>query len=952
MLDARWKNPVSSIQYIVIVNACNRLVEVGIIFLIVFTPIYYGSVTLGATTIIKLTILLMMLIWAIGMMAQGGLMFRRTPLDIAILLFCVYSAISTMFFSKYTYISHIGLSSVLCISALYFIVVNHIRSRTQLLRLFLVILVVGFAHAFSHLIQNAAGLFGVSTGVMFNVGNHFAGYMVIIIPLAVATSFAVKDTGKRVLLIFASTVMAAAMVFSLIAGAMLTFLLSLVLIALLFVGSESRRAGKPESRKTGCLAFRLSGFPLLHLGGIVLCLLLVVLWFGYTPVIKELLSLTNLKTGSPAGRLSLWKSSLAMFADNPITGTGLGTFDYIYPKYRLSDMYGRAVYAHSDWLQLLAELGVIGFAIFLFGVLSSFMLIRRGFPAMKTGEDWTEGLIVGGLSSIGAGLAHALVEFNFHIPAIAVLFTVIVGLTVAASSGYTAYGESESVRARKRGNVYLPPRSLVPLLPRPLPLFARISIFICLTLIVGFSAVLILRPYLADTYYRNGIKLEEELLWDEAVAEYQSALRISHDNSDYFYALGNVHAKRASLTGGAGTQEKWAKLALNAYHQAIELCPTYGDYYLVLGNLHEVVGSKKDAEAAYLKAISFDPNNAFYHRTYGSFCLKQSETQKAIPEYKKALAVYPIDLYDIVNECYVVLDTGVERPTLSTHAYAGGYQASSQHPALSIAQRIRPQDVRSHATLARFCVSKGWHDAAFSEYQKAIALAPGQLDLYEQLSSLLVRQGELQEAVTLWRQFLPSHSATRDPQNAQTHAQLAAVYIKQERLDDAIQQYLTAANIDPGNSDYLIRAADLYMQKDESGEAVRIWQTLIKQSPDTAAAAYYRLGKYHEHQVHDWISAIHFFQQAVAADPRNLEYRLHLAQSYYAKELFYEAIQEWKRALNFLALGDPRNVPIHLQLARVYQRIDAQDKAREHYCQVLRLQPENVEAQRALNSDQ
>ena len=45
---------------------CDRLVEAGILFLIVFTPIYYGSVDLAMIVVIEVTIILMMLFWGIG----------------------------------------------------------------------------------------------------------------------------------------------------------------------------------------------------------------------------------------------------------------------------------------------------------------------------------------------------------------------------------------------------------------------------------------------------------------------------------------------------------------------------------------------------------------------------------------------------------------------------------------------------------------------------------------------------------------------------------------------------------------------------------------------------------------------------------------------------------------------------------------------------------------------
>ena len=151
---------------IVTANICSRLVEVGVIFLIVFAPIYYGSVDLRMIAIIELTILFMLLVWGAEMGVRGDFVFRRTPLDIVILLFCAYSVISTLFFSRYAYVSHTELWLVLCISALYFVITNHIRSRKQLIRLFVAILVVGFIHAFSHLMQNAAGLLRAATGTM------------------------------------------------------------------------------------------------------------------------------------------------------------------------------------------------------------------------------------------------------------------------------------------------------------------------------------------------------------------------------------------------------------------------------------------------------------------------------------------------------------------------------------------------------------------------------------------------------------------------------------------------------------------------------------------------------------------------------------------------------------------------------------------------------------------
>jgi Tfp pilus assembly protein PilF len=155
---------------------------------------------------------------------------------------------------------------------------------------------------------------------------------------------------------------------------------------------------------------------------------------------------------------------------------------------------------------------------------------------------------------------------------------------------------------------------------------------------------------------------------------------------------------------------------------------------------------------------------------------------------------------------------------------------------------------------------------------------------------------------------------------------------------------LVAANIDRGDSNCFLKVADLYMQQGKSAEALRIWQNMIKQKPYSSAMAHYCLGKYYEIQG-EWISALDSFQQAIALEPKNIAYRLHLANSYCNKEMFYEAIREWEQVLKLQS----DNITAHLQLARIYQQSETQDRAKEHYQQVLKLQPDNMEAKKALS---
>jgi O-antigen ligase len=70
--------------------------------------------------------------------------------------------------------------------------------------------------------------------------------------------------------------------------------------------------------------------------------------------------LNRIRAGEPLlYRAEFARSSTAILRDHPLTGTGLGTFQTVYPEYALLDVGSIVNHAHNDWLEWAVEGGVV-----------------------------------------------------------------------------------------------------------------------------------------------------------------------------------------------------------------------------------------------------------------------------------------------------------------------------------------------------------------------------------------------------------------------------------------------------------------------------------------------------------------------------------------------------------------------------------------------------------------
>jgi len=152
-----------------------------------------------------------------------------------------------------------------------------------------------------------------------------------------------------------------------------------------------------------------------------------------TPVIEKLETLTRGQdVPNWQSRTAVWAGSLDLIGDHPFLGTGPGTFAVAFTPYRPAGVNARFIHTHSDYLHFISETGVLTIGIMLWLIVVAF---RSGIQKiMATKSRLTLGICLGSFTGIAAVTLHSVADFNLHVPANAILFTVLAALLMTTGS--------------------------------------------------------------------------------------------------------------------------------------------------------------------------------------------------------------------------------------------------------------------------------------------------------------------------------------------------------------------------------------------------------------------------------------------------------------------------------------------------------------------------------------
>ncbi len=289
----------------------------------------------------------------------------------------------------------------------------------QILTNFLV--VYGMLFAFLALVlsfawkQNLTWLKPTENGSPFGTfvnRNHFAGYIELLFPLPVALLLVLrKNLEQRMLYVAAAALMGIALCFSLSRGGMIS--LGVQLLFLLALSSQLNNKNTNTSKLISAMSII----------GIVLLIGLGIYLIGANSLL--------LRFGDEDDRSQIWLNALHIFQAHPWLGTGAGTFETVFPMYALDKGLDVAAEAHSDYLQILTDTGLIGFAIFLIFL---FMLIRATGQALRAAKPLHTALALGCSTCIVGILVHSFFDFNLQLPSHALLFFLHISLCAEIAS--------------------------------------------------------------------------------------------------------------------------------------------------------------------------------------------------------------------------------------------------------------------------------------------------------------------------------------------------------------------------------------------------------------------------------------------------------------------------------------------------------------------------------------
>ena len=397
-------------------------IRVGICSLVAFSVLAHGAVETWSSSLLEMVAACLFLLWGVVSLHKRRVEIHWNWLYLPLLTLGGFAYLQHLTgLSVYPYATKIELLKAGAYLLVFFLSVESFRTVEQWRSFVWFLVIFGALVAILSIIQHftfQGKLYwfrvlppGVIPFGPFVNHNHFAGFVELVSPpgLAMLLTGTVRRD-KLPLLILLCVLPIGALALSASRGGILSFLVECVLLIFVVRNREERK-------KQWLMA-----------GGLALVVALLAVWLGLGGTVQRFERLARGDV-SRNRRISMYKDTWKIVHHHPWTGTGLGTLETVFPRYE-SYYDGLVVdHAHNDYLELLADTGLIG-GMCMLGFIA--LLLWRGASNLREAKTPVgQAVYSGALVACVGLLVHSLMDFNLHIPSNALLFLI---LAAAATS--------------------------------------------------------------------------------------------------------------------------------------------------------------------------------------------------------------------------------------------------------------------------------------------------------------------------------------------------------------------------------------------------------------------------------------------------------------------------------------------------------------------------------------
>lgn len=332
----------------------------------------------------------------------------------------------------------------------------------------------------------------------------------------------------------------------------------------------------------------------------------------------------RLLSGEGDFRIELARNGLEIWKQAPWFGHGPASFDLEHLRWAAWKKGTRAVFTHNDYVNTLCDYGAVGFFfVSLFWIYLALFLWHRG---KSRGSDSKADACTGlGWSVTALMLVHALVDFNYHIPATAISSFLLLGIATAV-----IWPERAALRKAWLHVLFM---------------------LLATGLAVGTAA----RGWRTWAGWRSipekgaeAAKLPVETLekmgqemdrWDPRSPVLAETLADA-----YRLKLTEVYfsPQESSPEAARLRKEKLDRLAEAAilwYRKAEERSPKDDAYYVRRASVLDLQGKFSEAEVLYRMGMQKRPNGKFFAVSYGNHLWRKGDLEGAKVEFEKAIAL-------------------------------------------------------------------------------------------------------------------------------------------------------------------------------------------------------------------------------------------------------------------------------------------------------------------------